>query len=204
VYVFLDRRYSERFFTWIIPMGKDRVRVGLIDKGNCYTKLMKFITEHEIAKEILRDATITEFSTGSLPIGYLDRAFKDNVLLVGDAACHVKPLSGGGLYFGAIGGKIAGEIISKYLNGEIDSLTLYNKKWKDAFGNEIKNGLRVRKFLLKLGEDTLDELIGKLAKSDLIDYINKHGDMDRQASLAIKVLKSLNVGLGFKILRDLL
>ena len=204
VYVFLDRRYSERFFTWIIPMGKDRVRVGLIDKGNCYNKLMKFITEHEIAKEILRNATITEFSTGSLPIGYLDRAFKDNVLLVGDAACHVKPLSGGGLYFGAIGGKIAGEIISKYLNGEIDSLTPYNKKWKDAFGSEIKNGLRVRKFLLKLGEDTLDELIGKLARSDLIDYINKHGDMDRQASLAIKVLKSLDFGLGIKILRDLL
>jgi geranylgeranyl reductase family protein len=204
VYIFLDRRYSERFFTWIIPMGKDRVRVGLIDKGNCHNKLMKFITEHEIAMEILKNATITEFSTGSLPIGYLDRAFKDNVLLVGDAACHVKPLSGGGLYFGAIGGKIAGEVISKYLTGEVNSLALYDKKWKDAFGNEIKNGLRVRKFLLKLGEDTLDELIGKLAKSDLIDYINKHGDMDRQASLAIKVLKSLDFGLSLKILRDLL
>ena len=204
VYVFLDKRYSERFFTWIIPMGKDRVRVGLIDKGNCYNKLMKFINENKMAKEILKNATITEFSTGSLPIGYLDKTFKDNVLLVGDAACHVKPLSGGGLYFGAIGGKIAGEVISKYLNGEIDSLELYDKRWKEKFGSEIKNGLRVRKIILKLGNDTLDEMIGKLGKSELIDYINKYGDMDRQASLIMRVLKSLDFGIGFRILRDLL
>ncbi len=204
VYVFLDKRYSERFFTWIIPMGKDRVRVGLIDKGNCYNKLMKFINENKMAKEILKNATITEFSTGSLPIGYLDKTFKDNVLLVGDAACHVKPLSGGGLYFGAIGGKIAGEVISKYLNGEIDSLELYDKRWKEKFGSEIKNGLRVRKIILKLGNDSLDEMIGKLGKSELIDYINKYGDMDRQASLIMRVLKSLDFGIGFRILRDLL
>ncbi|MEO2117395.1 MAG: geranylgeranyl reductase family protein [Methanocaldococcus sp.] len=204
VYIFLDRRYSERFFTWIIPMGKDRVRVGLIDGGNCYNKLMKFINENKVAKEILKNATITEFSTGSLPIGYLNRAFKDNVLLVGDAACHVKPLSGGGLYFGAVGGKIAGEVINKYLDGEVDSLELYDKKWKERFGSEIKNGLRVRKFLLKLGDDTLDKIIEKLSKSDLIDYINRYGDMDKQASLAIRVLKSLDFGIGFRILRDLL
>lgn len=204
VYVFLDKRYSERFFTWIIPMGKDRVRVGLIDKGNCYNKLMKFINENKMAKEILKNATITEFSTGSLPIGYLDKTFKDNVLLVGDAACHVKPLSGGGLYFGAIGGKIAGEVISKYLNDEIDGLELYNKRWKEKFGSEIKNSLRVRKIILKLGNDTLDEMIGKLGKSELIDYINKYGDMDRQASLIMRILKSLDFGIGFRILRDLL
>ncbi|AIJ05215.1 geranylgeranyl reductase [Methanocaldococcus bathoardescens] len=204
VYVFLDKRYSERFFTWIIPMGKDRVRVGLIDKGNCYNKLMKFINENEIAKEILRNATIIEFSSGSLPIGYLERTVKDNVLLAGDAACHVKPLSGGGLYFGAMGGKIAGEVISKYLNGEISRLEIYDKKWKEKFGNEIKNGIRIRKIFLKLGNDTLDEIIGKLAKSDLIEYINNHGDMDKQASLAMKILKSLDFGIGFRILRDLL
>lgn len=185
-------------------MGKDRVRVGLIDRGNCYNKLIRFINENKIAKEILKNATITEFSTGSLPIGYLDKTFKDNVLLVGDAACHVKPLSGGGLYFGAMGGKIAGEVISKYLNEDIENLELYDKRWKETFGSEIKNGLRVRKLFLKLGNDTLDKIIEKLSKSDLIDYINKHGDMDRQASLSIKVLKSLDIGLGFRILRDLL
>ncbi|XRO74863.1 geranylgeranyl reductase family protein [Methanocaldococcus sp. 28A] len=204
VYVFLDKRYSKRFFTWIIPMGNDRVRVGLIDKGNCYNKLMKFINENEIAKEILKKATITEFSTGSLPIGYLDKAFKNNVLLVGDAACHVKPLSGGGLYFGAMGGKIAGEIISKYLNDEINSLELYDKRWKEKFGNEIKNSLLIRKIFLKLGDDTLDKFIKKLSESDLIDYINKHGDIDKQAYLVMKVLKSLDFGLSLKILRDLL
>ncbi|XRO77561.1 geranylgeranyl reductase family protein [Methanocaldococcus sp. 10A] len=204
VYVFLDKRYSERFFTWIIPMGNDRVRVGLIDKGNCYNKLMKFINENEIAKGILKKATITEFSTGSLPIGYLDKAFKNNALLVGDAACHVKPLSGGGLYFGAMGGKIAGEVTSKYLNDEINSLELYDKKWKGKFGNEIKNSLLIRKIFLKLSNDTLNKLIRKLASSDLIDYINKHGDMDRQAFLAMKVLKSLDFGLCMKFLRDLL
>ncbi len=52
VHIFLDKRYSESFFTWIIPMGKDRVRVGLLDKRDAYKKLMKFINENEIAKEL--------------------------------------------------------------------------------------------------------------------------------------------------------
>jgi len=43
-----------------------------------------------------------------------------------------------------------------------------------------------------------------LGKSELIDYINKYGDMDRQASLIMRILKSLDFGIGFRILRDLL
>ncbi len=203
VYVFLDKKYSKNFFAWIIPMGNDRVRVGLVDKGNCYNKLLKFINENKFAREILEKATITEFSTGSLPIGYLDKTVKDNVLLVGDAACHVKPLSGGGLCFGAIGGRIAGEVITKYLNGDIEGLELYDKLWKESFGKEIKRGLLLRNVFLKLENDTLDKIIEKLAKSDLIDYINNYGDMDIQTPLIMKIFKSLSFDLGFRILKDL-
>ncbi|NPA62899.1 MAG: geranylgeranyl reductase family protein [Methanococci archaeon] len=203
VYVFFDKRYSERFFTWIIPMGKDRVRVGLIDRGNCYKKLLKFIEENKIAKEILKNSTISEFSTGSLPIGYLERTVKNNVLLVGDAACHVKPLSGGGLYYGARGGKIAGKVIDEYLDGGGD-LKYYEEMWKREFGREIKMGLMIRRVLLKFDDDTLDKIFEKIKKSDLLDYINTHGDMDKQASLVLKVLKSIDMRLGFRILKNLI
>ncbi|WP_456472697.1 geranylgeranyl reductase family protein [Methanocaldococcus sp.] len=204
VHVFLDKRYSKEFFTWIIPMGKDRVRVGLLDKGNSYKNLIKFINENERAKELLKNGTIIEFSSGALPIGYLKKTVKDNILLVGDCACQVKPLSGGGLYYSSLCGKIAGKVISKYLNGEIDSLDIYDKLWKKEIGDEIRRSLLVRKIFLKLSNETIDNLIYKLSKSDLIDYINKYGDMDKQAGLAIKILKSLDVGLGLKILRDLI
>ncbi|ACX72115.1 geranylgeranyl reductase [Methanocaldococcus vulcanius M7] len=203
VYVFFDKRYSERFFTWIIPMGKDRVRVGLIDRGNCYNKLLKFIEENKIAREILKNSTISEFSTGSLPIGYLERTVKNNVLLVGDAACHVKPLSGGGLYYGAMGGKIAGKVIDEYLDGG-RNLKYYEEMWRGEFGREIKMGLMIRRVLLKFNDDTLDKIFEKIKKSDLLDYINAHGDMDKQASLVLKVLKSIDIGLGLRILKNLI
>ena len=37
---------------------------------------------------------------GVVPIGLMKRSYGHHALLVGDAACHIKPISGGGLYMG--------------------------------------------------------------------------------------------------------
>jgi len=44
VYIFCDKKYCKDFFIWIIPMGKDRARVGLCDSGDTYSKLLNLYT----------------------------------------------------------------------------------------------------------------------------------------------------------------
>ncbi|EHP84820.1 geranylgeranyl reductase family protein [Methanotorris formicicus] len=191
VHVFIDKDYSREFFIWIIPMGKDRVRVGLCDKGNCYKKLVDFINNHPIAKEMLKNATTTEFSVGALPIGY-SKTVKDNVLLVGDAAGQVKPLTGGGLYYGARCAKICGEIVDKYLSNDydLDYLKNYEKLWKREIGREIDIGLKIRKIFLKMNNNQIEKILNFIKNSGLIEYINEHGDMDKPSYVVKHVFEN--------------
>ncbi len=205
VHIFFNKNYSEHFFTWIIPLGKDRVRVGLLDKGDSYRKLMNFINNNKVAKELLSNATPVEFSSGALPIGYMD-SVKNNLILVGDAACHVKPITGGGIYFSALAGKIAGKIITEYLNDN-KNLVEYDKLWKDKFGKEIKEGLKFRKIFLGLSNKDFETIFRVIKDSEIIEYINEYGNMDWQ----VEILKNISIKLFkkdkflfLKILKDII
>ncbi len=189
VYVFYDKEYCKDFFMWIIPMGKDRARVGLCDSGNTYSKLLNFIHNHPVASEILKNAVPVEFSVGTLPIGYLKTTVKNNLMLVGDSAGQVKPLSGGGLYYGAKCAKICGKIVDEYLtnNYDLNYLKNYENIWKKEIGNEIDFGLKFRRIMKKMDDKSLDRLLRFIIRHNFVDYINEKGDMDNP-SIVIKDL----------------
>ena len=70
------------------------------------------------------------------------------ILLVGDAARQVNPLSGGGIASGMIGGKIAGTIAAEAVKkNKLDQILTYDKAWADRLGkrhetfNRIKEGI---------------------------------------------------------------
>ncbi|WP_292460271.1 geranylgeranyl reductase family protein [Methanothermococcus sp.] len=191
VYVFFDRTFCKDFFIWIIPMGKDRVRVGLCNSSNTYKKLLNFINNHPIASKILKNAVPVEFSVGTLPIGYLKTTVKNNLMLVGDAAGQVKPLSGGGLYYGAKCAKICGKIIDEYLanNYGLSYLKNYDKLWKKDIGNEIKAGLRFRTLIKKMDDKKIDKLLEFIIKNNLVEHITKKGDMDNPSIILKDLFK---------------
>ena len=189
VYVFYDKNYCKDFFIWIIPMGKDRARVGLCDSENTYSKLLNFIYNHPVASEILKNAIPIEFSVGALPIGYLKTTVKNNLMLVGDAAGQVKPLSGGGLYYGAKSAKICGKIADEYLTNDynLNYLKNYETLWRNEIGSEIDFGLKFRKILKRMDNKSIDMLLEFIIQNNLLNIINEKGDMDTP-SIIIKDL----------------
>ncbi|ABR56925.1 geranylgeranyl reductase [Methanococcus aeolicus Nankai-3] len=198
VHVFIDNRYCKDFFIWIIPMGKDRVRVGLCDSSNSYNKLLNFINNHPIASNLLKNAVPIEFSVGTLPIGYNKSSVKNNLMLVGDSAGQIKPISGGGLYYGAKSAKICGEIITNYLSEElpVNYLKNYDKQWKQQFKREIDFGIKFRKILYNMNNNSLDKILEFIIQNDLINFINDNGDMDRPSTILNEIISSK---IGFKI-----
>jgi len=192
VYVFLDRRYSKDFFAWIIPMGKDRVRVGLCDTSDSYRKLLNLIEDHPVVSQMLKGGIPVEFSVGALPIGYAKETVKNNLLLVGDAAGQVKPLSGGGLYYGARCAKICGRIVDEYLRGEydIEYLKRYHTLWRREIGREIDFGLKFRGILRRMDDSTIDKILEFVEKRGLIDYIVREGDMDSPSKVLERIFKN--------------
>lgn len=54
----------------------------------------------------------------AIPLGTLPRTYGDRILVIGDAAGQVKPTTGGGIYFGHLGAKIAIDVLKEALEGD--------------------------------------------------------------------------------------
>jgi len=127
------------FFVWIIPEGDGIIRLGVIAE-NGRKELERVIEEEGIEGEII------DRLFGIIPIGLCQSAYK-KVAVVGDAARQVKPLTGGGIYYGMKAAEILVECIRE------GALAEYDKRWKSKFGREIKFGLWARKVYERLNKD---------------------------------------------------
>ncbi|MFX1255818.1 MAG: NAD(P)/FAD-dependent oxidoreductase [Promethearchaeota archaeon] len=83
-----------------------------------------------------------------VPVGPpLPKTFTDRVLVVGDAAGFVSPLTGEGLYYGIRSSQLAADTITSYLTDDTN-LAVYQNAWLESFGNElIKYALPVRNLI---------------------------------------------------------
>jgi len=109
------------------------------------------------------------------------RSVFHNLLLVGDAAGFVSPVTGEGLYYCVSGGKFAAEAI--YNNKKYGKpLKAYQKKWMKDFGKDLsQTGLFLQNFLYKtlrrmelivnlaIKDDKLADLVGKMIMG-ILDY----------------------------------
>lgn len=190
VHVFLGRDVAPGFFLWAIPCG-GTVRVGLCSTdGFAYSNLQKFLGSNQA--NFLDVGKPLHLMAGSIPIGFMKRTVADNVLIVGDAAAQVKPLSGGGLYPGLECARICGQVVVESLeNGDYsaDFLKRYQNRWQKGIGKEIRNGLKFRKLFLRLKDEQLDELTRTLDRDDLRETIGKYGDIDYPSKLTQPLLK---------------
>lgn len=127
-------------FSWIIPQGRRECRVGVI-------------SEHPADDLPLLKGKVIKKTGGLIPIGSI-QTYRNNIFLIGDAAAQVKPLTGGGLYYGIKAADIAGDL---FLEGQIDK---YDAEWKREFGKQIRFGL--------LGRGIYEHISGK----DMVRFYN--------------------------------
>ncbi|MEM5878962.1 MAG: NAD(P)/FAD-dependent oxidoreductase [Candidatus Aenigmatarchaeota archaeon] len=126
-------------FAWVVPESERIARVGLLTKENPNKYLEKFLMER--FGRVKAYNKIGDF----LRYGIIESSVVDNVLLVGDSACQIKPFSGGGLVYNKICSEIASEAIIKALEAKDFSkkflLENYDKKWKERLIWPIRKGL---------------------------------------------------------------
>ena len=162
-------RYEKPFslFTWMIPEGNGIVRVGSMSERPV-ADVDSFIKEHHIKGEEI------EKNAGTIPIGYCSLV-KDNIALVGDAACQIKPITAGGIYYGLK----AAEILADCIRDNV--LAEYPSRWDDRFGREIKFGLMIRSVFEKVDEKVLKQLFAYV--KDNAGIIEKLGDFEHHSSV---------------------
>ncbi len=98
VEVYLGRKFAPGLFGWWIPDGAGGARVGVATDadGTPTRRYFDHLLDYLERRFGRRLANPTAYLVSGIPIGTLPRTHGRRVLLVGDAAAQVKPLSGGG------------------------------------------------------------------------------------------------------------
>jgi len=134
---------SKEFFGWVVPLNENFARVGIASSSNIFSAYKKFLVER-------LDGFKKPDAGGKIPIGLIKKSFGERILLVGDAACQVKPFSGGGITYSLIASTILKNAVLKALEVENFSEEFFKKnyevEWKKFLAQPIKKGLMLRNF----------------------------------------------------------
>ncbi len=151
-------------YLWIFPKGKNEANVGIgvalnkiKDPGEAKKYLDKFIDEHPNLKK----GGILQIITGAVSVCPVPkRIVADGIMLVGDAARLIDPITGGGIANAAISGRWAGEIAAKCLsNPSRECLKEYEEKVKKKWERKHLRNWFVKEKLSQLSDETLNKLM---------------------------------------------
>lgn len=172
----INKEYSEFFlgceiapkgYAWVFPKGDDCANVGVGIGGDVSGEghhaidyLKAFAANKFPAGKIIAEMC------GAVPVsGPISESVANGVLLVGDAAWHVNPLTGGGILYSIRIGEIAGEVIAKAVQeGDLSKNRLreYDRRWRNMFGERFEIGLNAKEFFLNLSDEELNTLAHSL------------------------------------------
>ncbi|MBQ6813211.1 MAG: NAD(P)/FAD-dependent oxidoreductase [Methanobrevibacter sp.] len=151
-------------YFWLFPKGDDIVNAGLAiipemagDKS-AYEYLVDAVNNCYATK----DAQPVEINVGGDPVGGLVKEmFSDNIMLCGDAASQVNPLTGGGITSGMCGGRFAGEVAAEAIKAG-DYSKEFLKKYEDLveeeMGHDMRKYAKVCDYLWTLSDEELDSI----------------------------------------------
>jgi len=101
----------------------------------------KLMTDPFVSRALGPNVEFEErLKVGSLRLGGVEKSYGDHILLVGDAAGQVDPLTGEGIHTGMIGGKLAAQTIAEMFrkgNFSSDAGKLYHNAWWSEFGSDF-------------------------------------------------------------------
>lgn len=164
-------------YIWVFPKKDDTANVGIgvnlaklnkIDATGMAKKFLdKFIADHP---ELNCGKPIKEIAGAiscSMP---LEQSVDDNIILVGDAARHIDPITGGGIVNGILAGRIAGEVSAEAIQKKDYSkefLMKYDKGWRNEFEDKMIRNWFAKEKLVTLDDEVFDNVLEALQGIDI-------------------------------------
>ncbi|MBI2428851.1 MAG: FAD-dependent monooxygenase [Ignavibacteriales bacterium] len=147
-------------YLWVFPKGKDTANVGLglaVEEAKKKSAI-KYLHEF-VEKKFPKAAMLTHIAGGVPCAKTCDEIVKENVILVGDAAHQVNPVSGGGIISGMIGGMIGGQVAAEAIQmDKISHLSEYDKRWHKRLGWRHDVFYNIKTAISYFDDKTLDNI----------------------------------------------
>lgn len=191
--IYIDKQVSSPGFAWLVPTWNNRAFAGLLCKTNPKIYMKRFLEILESQNKIIKNNN--DFELRLIPIKPLKKTYTERVLVIGEAAGQVKPLTGGGIYYGILGANIAFEIINNAFianNFSEQFLSTYQKLWHSKLKQELDTGYYLRSLWEKLNNNNINMLFNLVEKSNITEQVNNSNnlDFDRHIKSITNLLKT--------------
>jgi digeranylgeranylglycerophospholipid reductase len=151
-------------YAWVFPKGEKLANVGLgmvagmLDSRRPIDYLGKFVSHR------FSEGQQLGLMVGSCPSSdELETIIRNGLMLVGDAAHHCDPLTGGGIIHAMEGGKIAGDVARtavKQRDSSVRVLKEYEDRWRGSlFGKLQHRHYRMKESAVTLSDNEWNKLI---------------------------------------------
>ncbi|MHA1149097.1 MAG: geranylgeranyl reductase family protein [Promethearchaeota archaeon] len=205
--IILDQERAPGGYVWYFPKNHSSVNIGLgvfMD----YKGKVKDYYQQEVFKKFIKTSKIKIESTGGgvVPVRRPLWSCADNgIMFVGDAACHVNPLHGGGIDPSMRAGYYAATTAAEAITSgdvSIKQLWNYNIKIMTDFGAEFAALDLLRIVLQKLSNNSLNFGLGRdlLTDKEILVICSKGSIKLGLFDMANKIIKGI---MNPKLLLDL-
>lgn len=184
VEVYMGREISPGFFAWGVPAG-ETCRVGLgLASGNPVRNLEILLSRHPAVSGRFRRAPLA-LGVKMLPRSFLGKPASGRVLLVGDAAGQVKPLTGGGIFLGLLCARMAASsIVSALEQGKPEAVSgLYVRRFRGEILRELRITRAAGRLLFSLSDGQISKLLTLLEDEEIARAVARSFDFDFHSRL---------------------
>ena len=131
-------------YAWVFPKGGGLAEIGLGVTPNHSSLSAEQHLEHFLKRSFLAErfaqAKILEIQGGGVPLAApLTTQYANCMILVGDAARHVNPITGGGIHTALSGGRIAAQFFNEALSKPEPLSEAVTEKYQSAWLGELGN-----------------------------------------------------------------
>ncbi len=169
IHLFYGRRVAPGGYAWIFPKGRGTANVGIgiktrLSGGRSARALLDgFLAAHP---DMFGRAHPLEINCGAVPVHPPTAPLvADGLVIAGDAAQMVNPITGGGIKLAMLSGKMAAETAAEAVRaGDAGAAALraYPERWEREHGRTLRKLLKLQRFTDGLEDEDLDRLAGLL------------------------------------------
>lgn len=163
-------------YVWVFPKSKSVANVGLGIRTDRSRPAIQVLNDFINSDPRFKGKPRERKTGGICPsTGTLDKIVIDGLMLVGDSAGMVIPLSGAGIHTAIVAGKIAGKVGAaavKEGNVSAERLQEYHKLFDDAWGKNLRDSKRMLDLADKLTDAEMNKVADLIHQEDILDLVN--------------------------------
>jgi len=166
---YLGNDVAPEGYLWIFPKGKRTAGKKSGDGHRAKDYLDKFV------KKTFPHGKTIEYIPGGVSVCRpLACTVADGLMITGDAARVVDPLTGGGIYNAMFTGRLAAQVAAECIGkGDVSKKALmkYDKEWRASkMGKAIERNYHIKEYLIKQPDAKLNEIIHSVSKLNLKEF----------------------------------